>query len=87
LRDEELSQAQERIVKRHLLQLQKSVVRQRNTDGTISEEPMRRILSDLDDQLHALDDAEAQNPTHLREPTRTSREVPRRIEPDQGPME
>ena len=87
LRDEELSQAQERIVKRHLLQLQKSVVRQRNTDGTISEEPMRRILSDLDDQLHALDDAEAQNPTHLREPTRTSREVPRRIEPDQGPVE
>lgn len=87
LRDEELSQAQERTVKRHLLQLQKSVVRQRHVDGTISDEPMRRILSDLDDQIHALDDAETDNATRLREPARNAREVPARIEPDQGRVE
>jgi monovalent cation:H+ antiporter, CPA1 family len=56
LKDDDLSLAQQRAVKRHLLQLQKSLVRQRYLDGTISEEPMREMLADLDEQLHVLDD-------------------------------
>jgi CPA1 family monovalent cation:H+ antiporter len=59
LRDEDLSQSQSRSIKRRLLQLEKAVVRQRNLDGAISDEPMRSLLSEIDEQLHALDDAEA----------------------------
>lgn len=59
LRDEDLSQSQSRFVKRKLLQLEKAVVRQRNLDGAISDEPMRLLLSELDEQMHSLDDAEA----------------------------
>ena len=43
-------------VKRHLLQIEKSVVRQRYTDGAISEESMRRLLAELDEQIHSLDE-------------------------------
>jgi monovalent cation:H+ antiporter, CPA1 family len=59
LRDEDLSQSQSRSIKRRLLQLEKAVVRQRNLDGAISDEPMRSLLSEIDEQLHTLDDAEA----------------------------
>jgi len=59
LRDEDLSESQSRSIKRRLLQLEKAVVRQRNLDGAISDEPMRSLLSEIDEQLHALDDAEA----------------------------
>lgn len=59
LRDEDLTQSQSRSIKRRLLQLEKAVVRQRNLDGAISDEPMRSLLSEIDEQLHALDDAEA----------------------------
>lgn len=56
LQDEDLSREQMRAVKRRLLQIEKSVVRQRYTDGAISEEPMRRLLAELDEQMHALDE-------------------------------
>ncbi|HST06041.1 MAG TPA: Na+/H+ antiporter [Chloroflexia bacterium] len=59
LRDEDLTQSQSRSLRRKLLQLEKAVVRQRNLDGAISDEPMRSLLSELDEQLHSLDDAEA----------------------------
>jgi monovalent cation:H+ antiporter, CPA1 family len=59
LRDEDLTQSQNRSIRRRLLQLEKAVVRQRNLDGAISDEPMRSLLSEIDEQLHTLDDAEA----------------------------
>ena len=34
---------------RRLIQLYKSVVRQRNLDGSISDEPMRQFLAELDE--------------------------------------
>ena len=58
LRDEDLTQSQNRSIRRRLLQLEKAVVRQRNLDGAISDEPMRSLLSEIDEQLHTLDDAE-----------------------------
>lgn len=57
LLDEDLSLSQARGIKRRLLQLQKSVLRQRNLDGTISDEPMRELLAELDEELHALDES------------------------------
>jgi CPA1 family monovalent cation:H+ antiporter len=57
LLDEDLSLSQSRAIKRRLLQLQKGVVRQRNLDGAISEEPMRQLLAELDEELHELDDS------------------------------
>jgi CPA1 family monovalent cation:H+ antiporter len=59
LRDEDLTQSQNRAIKRRLLQLEKSILRQRNIDGAISDEPMRSLLSEIDEQLRSLDDAEA----------------------------
>jgi CPA1 family monovalent cation:H+ antiporter len=59
--DEDLTQSQSRAIKRRLLQLQKSVLRQRNLDGAISDEPMRHILAELDHQLHLLDDTHAES--------------------------
>jgi CPA1 family monovalent cation:H+ antiporter len=56
LLDEDLSLSQSRAIKRRLLQLQKGVVRQRNLDGAISEEPMRQLLAELDEELHELED-------------------------------
>jgi CPA1 family monovalent cation:H+ antiporter len=56
LRDEDLRNAQERSIKRHLVQIEKNAVRQRNLDGTISDEPMRKLLAELDEELHALED-------------------------------
>lgn len=58
LRDEDLRRENLRIVKRHLLQLEKGIIQQRYRDGVISEEPMRRLLTELDSQLHDLDEAE-----------------------------
>ena len=58
LLDEDLSLSQSRALRRRLLQLQKGIVRQRNLDGSISDEPMRHLLAELDEELHALDDAE-----------------------------
>ena len=54
-----LTESQNRSIRRRLLQLEKAVVRQRNLDGAISDEPMRSLLSEIDEQLHTLDDAEA----------------------------
>jgi CPA1 family monovalent cation:H+ antiporter len=62
LRDEDLTREHLRVVKRRLLQIEKSVVRQRFTDGTISEEPMRRLLGELDEQLHAIDQEDEPDP-------------------------
>ncbi|MEO8286730.1 MAG: Na+/H+ antiporter [Chloroflexota bacterium] len=56
LRDEDLSRAHERRVKRRLLLIVKNVVRQRNLDGAISEEPMRKLLAELDEEMHTLDE-------------------------------
>jgi CPA1 family monovalent cation:H+ antiporter len=56
LRDEDLREAQERSIKRHLLQVQKNTVQQRNLDGTISNEPMRRLLGELDEEMHLLEE-------------------------------
>jgi monovalent cation:H+ antiporter, CPA1 family len=56
LQDEDLRQAQEKSIRRHLLQVEKNAVQQRNLDGAISEEPTRRLLAELDEQLHALDE-------------------------------
>ncbi len=58
LADEDLSESQIRSIRRRLLQLQKSIVRQRNLEGAISEEPMRRIMAELDHQLHSLNEVE-----------------------------
>ena len=58
LRDEDLHRQYVRQFKRHLLQIEKSVVQARFTDGAISEEPMRRITSELDAQIRALDEGE-----------------------------
>lgn len=58
VQDEDLSRAQARSIKRRLLQIEKNAVRQRNLDGTISEEPMRRLLAELDEQLHGLEEVE-----------------------------
>jgi CPA1 family monovalent cation:H+ antiporter len=58
LRDEDLRREHLRTVRRRLLQIEKNVVRQRFLDGTISEEPMRRLLSEIDEHLHELDQAE-----------------------------
>ena len=60
LRDEDLRHEQLRSLKRKLLQLEKMVVRQRYSDGAISEEPMRRLLAELDEQMHALDEGAAE---------------------------
>lgn len=54
LQDEDLNISQSRAIRRKLLQLQKSVVRQRNLDGSISDEPMHRLLAEIDEELHAL---------------------------------
>jgi CPA1 family monovalent cation:H+ antiporter len=56
LKDEDLRREQLRAIKRRLLQIEKSVVRQRHLDGLISEEPMRRMLAELDEELQALDE-------------------------------
>jgi len=56
LQDEDLRQAQEKSIRRHLLQVEKNAVQQRNLDGAISEEPTRRLLAELDEQLHSLDE-------------------------------
>jgi CPA1 family monovalent cation:H+ antiporter len=58
LRDEDLRRQYMRQFKRHLLQIEKSVVQARFTDGAISEEPMRRIITELDAQIRALDEGE-----------------------------
>ena len=56
LQDEDLRQAQVKSIRRHLLQVEKNAVQQRNLDGAISEEPTRRLLAELDEQLHSLDE-------------------------------
>jgi CPA1 family monovalent cation:H+ antiporter len=56
LQDEDLRQAQEKSIRRHLLQVEKNAVQQRNLDGAISDEPMRRLLAELDEELHTLDE-------------------------------
>jgi len=56
LQDEDVRQTQERSTRRHLLQIEKNAVRQRNLDGAISDEPMRRLLAELDEELHALEE-------------------------------
>jgi CPA1 family monovalent cation:H+ antiporter len=56
LQDEDLRETQERSIRRHLLQIEKNAVRQRNLDGAISDEPMRRLLAELDEELHALEE-------------------------------
>lgn len=58
LRDEDLRRERVRAAKRRLIQIEKNVVRDRYLEGVISEEPMRRLLVDLDEQLHALDEGE-----------------------------
>jgi monovalent cation:H+ antiporter, CPA1 family len=58
LQDEDLRHTQERSIRRHLLQIEKNAVRQRNLDGTISDEPMRRLLAEIDEEMHLLDEAE-----------------------------
>ena len=58
LRDEDLRREHMRAVKRHLLQIEKGVVRQRNLDGVIAEETMRQLIGELDSQLLALDQGE-----------------------------
>ncbi|MFL5735450.1 MAG: Na+/H+ antiporter [Chloroflexia bacterium] len=58
LGDEDLKREQLRAVRRRLLQIEKAVVGQRFVDGAISEESMRRLQSELDEELHNLDQAE-----------------------------
>jgi CPA1 family monovalent cation:H+ antiporter len=58
LQDEDLRREQMRAIKRRLLQIEKGVVHQRYTDGAIAEEPMRRLLAELDEQIHALDEGQ-----------------------------
>jgi CPA1 family monovalent cation:H+ antiporter len=55
IRDEDLRQAQLRAARRRLVQLEKTVVQQRYLDGTISEEVRRKLVEDLDSQMHDLE--------------------------------
>jgi hypothetical protein len=56
LRDEDLRRERLRSVRRHLLQVQKSVVRERQYEGEISEDSARDLLAELDAQVHTLDE-------------------------------
>jgi CPA1 family monovalent cation:H+ antiporter len=56
LRDEDLRDAHVRSVKRHLLHTEKTILQQSYHDGTISNAPMRRLMDELNSQLHDLDE-------------------------------
>lgn len=56
LQDEDMARAQQRSIKRRLLQIEKNTVRQRNLDGTISDDPMRKLLAELDEEMHDLEE-------------------------------
>lgn len=58
LQAEDLRREHLRSVKRRLLQVKKSVVRQRYNEGAVSEDSMRGLLTELDAQIHALDEAQ-----------------------------
>ncbi len=53
----DLRREQMRAVRRKLLQLEKTVVRQRHREGAVSEASMRTLLNELDYQIHTLDEA------------------------------
>lgn len=56
LREEDLARENLRSAHRRIIQVEKTVVHSRYRDGMLSEETMRNLLSDLDAQLHALDE-------------------------------
>lgn len=56
LREEDLARENLRSAHRRIIQTEKTVVHSRYREGVLSEETMRNLLSDLDAQLHALDE-------------------------------
>ncbi|MDQ6695590.1 MAG: Na+/H+ antiporter [Chloroflexota bacterium] len=56
LRKDDLRSEQKKSARRRILQIEKNVVQQRYRDGIISEEPMHKLLVELDEQIHALEE-------------------------------
>jgi Na+:H+ antiporter len=75
LRETDLRRENLRAARRRIIQVEKSVVQSRHREGAISEETMRKLLADLDAQLHALDLGDFSLPrTAVEEPEESDEE-------------